>query len=93
MRYTTRRNTNLPPTVVDVMNDSDKIAQPAADQILTVVEMIAGNNYPYQWQLIRQIQDLFEDYLIWEDVRFMFLMGMVCEMQDTIKAINSSPQP
>lgn len=73
----------LAPDVVEVMNDSDKITRPMADQILLMVEGMAGDDYAEQRRLIARIQKLLDCHFTWEDVRFTVLFEMVCEIRKT----------
>jgi hypothetical protein len=83
--YINHHNTQNPPDAADIASGSVHITIPVAEQLLMIVQAMAGDNYPLQWRIIRQAQKLFEHYLSWEDIRFILLMDTVCELRDEIR--------
>lgn len=85
MPYNTPQNVKHAPDCADVMNDTVFIAQPEADQILLMIQAVAGHDYPLQWRLLNRIKIMFEHHFTWEDIRFIFILDTVCELRDEIK--------
>ena len=85
MPYNTPKNTKLPPDCVDVMNDTDFIAQPVADEILLIIQAVAGGDFPLQWRLLSRIKMMFERHFTWERIQSIFVLEVTCELRDEIK--------
>ncbi|MCA0453435.1 MAG: hypothetical protein LCI00_05630 [Chloroflexi bacterium] len=87
MSYATPQNVKLPPDCVDVMNDSEFIAQPIADEILFLIQAVAGDDYPLQWRLLNRIKKMFERHFTWERIQTLFLIEMMSEVRDEIRKL------